>query len=100
MNGTLAYYDQNADAFVAGTQAADMSGQYALFLPYLTPGCKILDLGCGSGRDSAYFASLGFAVTAVDGSEALCKRAKANYGLDVLCLSFAELAFQAEFYAV
>lgn len=29
---------------------------------------KLLDLGCGEGRDALYFASLGFEVDAVDGS--------------------------------
>ena len=53
MDETITYYNQNADAFVAGTQGADMSGQYRLFLKYLAPGGKLRDLGCGSGRDSA-----------------------------------------------
>lgn len=100
MNETLAYYNQNADAFIEGTQNADMSEQYRFFLKYLTPGCKLLDLGCGSGRDSAYFSSLGFEVTAVDGSEELCKRVKDNYGIDALCISFEDISFTAEFDAV
>ena len=100
MNETLAYYNQNADAFIEGTQNADMSEQYRFFLKYLTPGCKLLDLGCGSGRDSAYFSSLGFAVTAVDGSEELCKRVIANYGIDAICISFEDISFTAEFDAV
>jgi SAM-dependent methyltransferase len=100
MNETLAYYNQNADAFIEGTQNADMSEQYRFFLKYLTPGCKLLDLGCGSGRDSAYFSSLGFEVTAVDGSEELCKRVIANYGIDAICISFEDISFTAEFDAV
>ena len=74
MDETLTYYNQNADVFVEGTQNVDMSEQYRFFLKHLTSGCRILDLGCGSGRDSAYFSSSGFEVTAVDGSEELCKR--------------------------
>lgn len=100
MNETLAYYNQNADAFMEGTQHADMSGQYQIFLKYLSPGCKILDLGCGSGRDSNYFSSLGFDVTAVDGSEALCKRVKANYGIDAHCIRFEDISFAEAFDAV
>lgn len=37
---------------------------------------KILDLGCGSGRDSMHFANLGFNVTAIDSSAALIDLAK------------------------
>lgn len=100
MNETLTYYNQNADAFVEGTQTADMSEQYRFFLKHLSPGCKILDLGCGSGRDSAYFSSLGFRVTAVDGSEELCKRVKENYGINALCIKFEDMSFSAEFDAI
>ena len=100
MNDTLCYYNQNADAFVAGTQDADMSEQYRFFLKHLTPGGKLLDLGCGSGRDSAYFASLGFEVTAVDGSEALCKRAREHYGIEALCMRFEDISFTGEFDAI
>lgn len=100
MNETLSYYNQNADAFIAGTQNADMTEQYHLFLKYLSPGCRVLDLGCGSGRDSARFSSLGFEVTAVDGSEELCKRVKATYGIDALCIKFEDISFVAEFDAV
>lgn len=94
---TQAYYNQNAESFVQGTQNADMSEQYGFFLKYLLPGCRILDLGCGSGRDSAYFSSQGFEITAVDGSEELCKRAKANYGVDALCIKFEDISFAEEF---
>ena len=100
MNDTLNFYNQNADDFIAGTQDADMSEQYRFFLKHLAPGGKLLDLGCGSGRDSAYFASQGFAVTAVDGSEALCKRVKENHGIEALCLRFEDIAFQAEYDAI
>ena len=97
MNDTLSYYNQNADSFIKGTRDADMSEQYHRFLKHLSPGDHILDLGCGSGRDSAYFSSLGFAVTAADGSEELCKRVKENYGMDALCIKFEELSFVAAF---
>ena len=100
MKETLSYYNRNADAFIEGTQKADMSMQYRYFSKYLFPGCKILDLGCGSGRDSAYFSSLGFAVTAVDGSEELCKRVRAHYGIQARCIKFEDLSFVSEFDAV
>ena len=100
MNETLTYYNQNADAFIAGTQNADMSEHYRFFLKHITPGGKLLDLGCGSGRDSAYFSALGFDVTAIDGSDELCKRVKENYGIEVLCMRFEDITFQSEFNSV
>lgn len=100
MKETLSYYNQNADAFIEGTRKADMSEQYRHFLKHPSPGCKLLDLGCGSGRDSAYFSSLGFDVTAADGSEELCKRVRETYGIHTLCIKFEELSFVSEFDAV
>ena len=97
MNETLNYYNQHADAFIEGTQNADMSQQYRLFRKYLPDGGKILDLGCGSGRDSAYFQSLGFEVTAVDGSQELCRRVGEIYGIPATCIRFEELDFAAAF---
>ena len=97
---TLSYYNQNADAFIEGTQNADMTRQYRFFFKHASQVDKLLDLGCGSGRDSAYFASLGFQVTAVDGSEELCKRVRANYGMDAQCVRFEELSFEEVFDAV
>ena len=100
MNDTLNYYNQNADAFIEGTQNADMSAQYRFFLKHLSPGGRLLDFGCGSGRDSAYFSSRGFEVTAVDGSEELCKRVKENYGIESRCMRFEDIAFAEEFDAI
>ena len=58
---------------------------------------KILDLGCGSGRDSMYFIEEGFDVTAVDGSEALCELAKIEIGQEVQNIRFEELEFDNVF---
>ena len=52
---TIEYYNTHADEYCAETRDVNMSGLYAEFGKYLKPGCKILDLGCGSGRDSKYF---------------------------------------------
>ena len=47
------------------------------------PGKRVLDFGCGSGRDTKYFLGNGLAVTAMDGSEELCKYASAYTGIPV-----------------
>ena len=56
---TLSYYSANAEAYDAETFHADMRHIYGMFLPLIPPGGRILDLGCGTGRDSAYFLSQG-----------------------------------------
>ena len=97
MNDTLSYYEQNAKEFVAGTIDVDMSTHHRRFLEYLPPQASILDLGCGSGRDSKYFADLGHRVTAVDGSPELCRLAQRVTGFPVRCLMFEELDYSNAF---
>jgi len=99
-NHTLEYYDKNAIAFFAETVNIDMSSLYKRVEAYLKPNAHILDLGCGSGRDSKYFLNRGYHVTAVDGSEQLCQLASEVIGQEVLHLRFRDLNFHEEFDAV
>ena len=97
---TLDYYNRNARAFVEGSVNADMKEHYERFLIHVPEVGKILDLGCGSGRDTAYFRSLGYEVTPVDGSIEVCKLAEEKLRTPVRCLLFEDLDYQEEFDAV
>ncbi|MBO1520049.1 class I SAM-dependent methyltransferase [Oceanisphaera pacifica] len=77
------YYQQQAEPFYRSTINVDMTPLYQRFLPYITEGGSIVDAGCGSGRDSLYFANLGFKVTAFDASPELVKLAQQHTGLPV-----------------
>ncbi len=70
-NVTLAFYNQNAQSFTDSTRHVDMSALYHEFLPTIPPNGHILDAGCGSARDAAYFKQQGFSVSAFDASEEL-----------------------------
>ena len=94
---TLDYYNNNAAEYASKTVSADMSYAYKAFLPLLPKDGKILDLGCGSGRDSRHFLDLGYDVIAVDGSEKLCEEARKNLGIDARCLTFDKLDYDSEF---
>ncbi len=63
------YYNQNAKDFIENTKDIDMSEFYLEFLPMIPNAGRILDIGCGSGRDSLYFQNRGFEVYAIDSSE-------------------------------
>ena len=87
---SIPYYDQQADAFIAGTLDLQMQSLYGKFLPRLASGSHILDAGCGSGRDSRYFLQQGFVVTALDASWPLVLHAREITGLPVLHCRFDE----------
>jgi SAM-dependent methyltransferase len=91
------YYEHHADLFLSTTKDIDMDKQYQMFLPHLKPGARILDAGCGSGRDSLAFLSRGFRVDAFDLSPAMVDAAKALTGLPVRCLSFQQMDHEREF---
>ena len=72
---TLQYYDRNAREFINNTATVDFTATQTRFVSKLEKGSHILDFGCGLGRDTKYFLSQGFQVTATDGSVELCKLA-------------------------
>lgn len=90
---TLNHYNQNADAFWAGTKGHDVTQNYAAFLAPFPPTqtLDILDLGCGPGRDVHYFKSLGHRPVGLDGCAAFCEMARAYTGCAVLQQSFLRL---------
>jgi SAM-dependent methyltransferase len=59
------YYSSHAST------ARPLPSQFATFVAGELPGpARVVELGCGNGRDSIFFASYGHAVTGIDGSEA------------------------------
>ena len=94
---TLTYYEGNAKQFFEGTVNINMTVLYRPFLAYMPPYASILDAGCGSGRDTLYFASRGYQVTAFDYSPALVNLATKLTGREVLNLSFQDLSLEDQF---
>lgn len=94
---TLIYYNKNAADFINTTQGVDFHQIQDIFLSYLSEGASILDFGCGSGRDAKRFKDLGYQITAVDGSEELCKVAAKYIGIPVRKMLFQELDDQEKY---
>ena len=93
MNKTIDYYNNNAKDYFDFTVNVDMSDHYGKFLKYLPDNTYILDVGCGSGRDSKYFKSQGYKVKAIDGSEKLCELASEYLGEEVENRRFIDIDY-------
>lgn len=96
-NETLNYYNENAKEYFEITKTLKTSDIYTAFLNSVKSGGKILDLGCGSGRDSLYFKNAGYDVTAVDGSVKLAKEAEKLINQDVIVSKFEDLELNQKF---
>ena len=97
---TLDYYNKNSEEYFNSTLNVDMTNTYKAFLKLLPKGGKILDLGCGSGRDSMNFMKLGYEVIAVDGAKKLAKRASVLLGKEVIVSTFEELELKEKFHGI
>ena len=91
MSKTIDFYNNNAADFVSGTLNADVTYIQDRFLALLPAGARILDFGCGSGRDTKYFLEKGFRAEGTDGSEELCRIASETTGTTVRQMMFDEL---------
>lgn len=99
LNETLQYYENHAEEFAANTINADMEEIRCRFLARLPEGARILDFGCGTGRDSKAFLDLAYEVTALDGSAMLCHIAGEYTGLTVRCVDFRDYSpVEGEYY--
>ena len=97
---TLDYYNKNSEEYFNSTLNVDMTNTYKPFLKLVPKDGKILDLGCGSGRDSMNFMKLGYEVTAVDGAKELAKKASVLLGNEVIVSTFEELELKEKFHGI
>ena len=54
-DSTSKYYEERAEEYPARTANVDMGSVYEPFLEHIPSGGRILDAGCGPGRDALAF---------------------------------------------
>ncbi|PLC54519.1 SAM-dependent methyltransferase [Pollutimonas nitritireducens] len=91
--GTLDYYARNAESFKAGTLDHDVSQNMAALLRHIhgAPPYRILDFGCGPGRDLKAFTAMGHIATGLDGTAAFVSMARDESGCEVWHQDFLSL---------
>jgi len=90
----IAHYDQNAISYDEGTKDHDVSQNIDALLRAIKtkPPFRILDFGCGPGRDLQAFTKLGHLAIGLEGSQQAAQLAKTKSGCEVLVQDFFNLS--------
>ena len=94
---SIDYYNRYAVPYYEETVDVSMEEVMKPFVELLPENAEVLDLGCGSGRDTIALGEKGFYVTPMDGSEEMCKLAEVNTDEEVLQMTFEEMDFDDVF---
>ena len=94
---TLAHYNERAADFWQGTRDHDVQQNMTALLDHIEAAApyKILDFGCGPGRDLKAFAALGHTPVGLDGSEEFAEMARSYSGCTVWQQDFLKLDLPA-----
>ena len=90
---TLAHYEGSAESFREGTRDHDVSQNIDALLRHAAsaPPLRILDFGCGPGRDLRRLRELGHEPVGLEGSAAFVAMARADSGCEVWHRDFLDL---------
>ena len=94
---SLDYYERYANAYYENTVEWSMEEVLNRFIELLPENAEVLDLGCGSGRDTVALEEAGCYVTPMDGSMEMCRLAEIQTDKEVLHMTFAEMDFDEVF---
>ncbi len=97
---TLDHYNRHAESFWHSTREHDVTeNRQALIQSLDGPGpYKILDFGCGPGRDLKCFRDMGHEAIGLEGSERFVDMARPFSGCEVWCQDFLRLHLPAEYF--
>ena len=98
---TINFYDQNIDEYIKKTTDLQDKDWLNKFTSYLPENGSVLDVGCGFGRDTAFFISKNYDSSGIDLSEEMISRAKKSvssakfYVMNILDLKFKTDSFDS-----
>jgi len=97
---TLEEYNRHAEGFWKGTRDHDVSQNIAALLAHIEsrPPFRILDFGCGPGRDLKVFAGLGHIAVGLEGAAVFAAMARDHSGCEVWQQDFLKLDLPREYF--
>jgi len=78
-NKTLTYYDENAVVLSKRYNSANVENIHKILTTTFPQKSKLLELGCGSGRDINFMSNKGHEIIGIDGSFKMIEEAKKNH---------------------
>ncbi len=93
------FYSRGADTFAENNSLGDMPQEYLELLRKfcdLTGSGKILDAGCGHGRDTEFFTGNGLEAVGVDLAEKMIEKARERKSADFRLMDIRDLDFEDE----
>ena len=97
---TLSHYNRHADSFWEGTRDHDVSQNRDALIQHLrgNPPFRILDFGCGPGRDLKVFQELGHEAIGLEGAERFVEIARQYSGCEVWQQDFLRLQLPPQYF--
>lgn len=97
---TLRHYEATAEQFFTGTIDHDVSQNIAALLDAIQASApyRLLDLGCGPGRDLKAFKAMGHEPVGIDGSARFVEMARAYSGCQVWHQDFVALDLPTDYF--
>ncbi|MBL4872746.1 MAG: class I SAM-dependent methyltransferase [Rhodobacteraceae bacterium] len=85
---TIAFYNKEATTYTKQPSEVGESTRLRNFADLICPKGDVLDLGCGAGNAARAFHTLGFKVTAFDGSEGMLAQIRKIAEITTICSDF------------
>lgn len=97
LNSTIEYYNNNADKYAEKWDSQNVDEFYYTFENELPRGGRILDVGCGTGRDTRHFIKKGYRVLSIDASVQMVRLCNAYPHAFCLKQKMQDINFMEEF---
>ncbi|MEE9453441.1 MAG: class I SAM-dependent methyltransferase [Paracoccaceae bacterium] len=94
---TIKVYDAKYSDYAELTSGEQPDPSLERFVNMLPKGGRVLDLGCGPGKTTAFLQKAGFSVDAVDASVGMVQVAAEKYGVTVRCATFDDITGLQEY---